>query len=91
MNYKQKVATNYATFCLCPYIFYDSNGCLIASSNGLEYLYDTTGIFAVKYNNATYFYRKDAQGNIIALLDNAGKLKSLLKKRGADEAAPRKF
>ena len=26
----------------------------------------------MKYNNAVYFYRKDAQGNIIALLDNSG-------------------
>lgn len=26
----------------------------------------------MKYNNAVYFYRKDAQGNIIALLDNDG-------------------
>lgn len=26
----------------------------------------------MKYNNAVYFYRKDAQGNITALLDNSG-------------------
>lgn len=26
----------------------------------------------MKYNNAVYYYRKDAQGNIIALLDNSG-------------------
>lgn len=26
----------------------------------------------MKYNNAVYFYRKDAQGNIIALLDSSG-------------------
>ena len=38
----------------------------------MEFLYDHTGVFAVKYNNATYFYRKDAQANIVALLDNNG-------------------
>ncbi|MBR2923012.1 MAG: hypothetical protein IKC10_06835, partial [Alphaproteobacteria bacterium] len=51
---------------------YDSNGNLIKQSNGLEFFYDHTGVFAVKYNNATYFYRKDAQANIVALLDNSG-------------------
>ena len=35
-------------------------------------MYDHTGVFTVKYNNATYFYRKDAQANIVALLDNNG-------------------
>ncbi len=51
---------------------YDSNGNLVKQSNGLEFLYDHTGVFAVKYDNATYYYRKDAQGNVIALLDNTG-------------------
>ena len=51
---------------------YDSNGNLIKQSNGLEFLYDHTGVFAVKHNNATYFYRKDAQANIVELLDNNG-------------------
>ena len=51
---------------------YDSNGNLIKQSNGLEFLYDHTGVFAVKYNGSTYFYRKDAQANIVALLDNNG-------------------
>ena len=51
---------------------YDGSGRLVASSNGLEYLYDNAGVFAVKHSNATYFYRKDAQGNIIALLDSSG-------------------
>ena len=51
---------------------YDGSGRLVASSNGLEYLYDNAGVFAVKHSNATYFYRKDAQGNIIALLDSNG-------------------
>ena len=30
------------------------------------------GVFAVKYNDATYFYRKNAQNDIIALLDING-------------------
>ena len=51
---------------------YDSNGNLIKQSNGLEFLYDHTGVFAVKHNNATYYYRKDAQSNIVELLDNNG-------------------
>ena len=38
----------------------------------MEFLYDHTGVFAVKYNGATYFYRKDTQANIVALLDNNG-------------------
>ena len=51
---------------------YDSNGNIIKQSNGLEFLYDHTGVFAVQYNGATYYYRKDIQGNIIAILDNTG-------------------
>ena len=35
-------------------------------------MYDHTGVFAVKYNDSTYFYRKNAQQDIIALLDNTG-------------------
>ena len=38
----------------------------------MEFLYDHTGVFAVKNNDATYFYRKNAQNDIIALLDNMG-------------------
>ena len=45
---------------------YDSNGNLIKQSNGLEFLYDHTGVFAVKHNGSPYFYRKDAQANIVA-------------------------
>ena len=53
---------------------YDSNGNLIKQSNGLEFLYDHTGVFAVKYNDVTYFYRKNAQQDIIALLDSNGNI-----------------
>ena len=52
--------------------FFTSNGNLIKQSNELEFLYDHTGVFTVKYGGSTYFYRKDAQANIVALLDNTG-------------------
>jgi len=51
---------------------YDSNGNLIKQNNGLEFFYDHTGVFAFKYNNFTYFYRKNAQNDVIAILDNTG-------------------
>ena len=51
---------------------YDGNGKLIRQSNGLEFFYDHTGVAGMKYNDATYIYRKDVQGNIIALLDSSG-------------------
>ena len=51
---------------------YDFNGSLIKQSNGLEFFYDHTGVAGMKYNGATYIYRKDVQGNIIALLDSNG-------------------
>ena len=62
----RRIAKNGITFT------YDSNGNLIKQSNGLEFLYDHTGVFAVKHNGSTYFYRKNAQNDIIALLDNTG-------------------
>ena len=51
---------------------YDSNGRIIKQSNGLEFFYDFEGIAAVKYNSTMYFYQKDAQGNIIGILDSNG-------------------
>ena len=42
------------------------------TSAGLEFIYDNSGITALKYGNVYYFYRKDAQGNIIALIDSNG-------------------
>ena len=53
---------------------YDSEGRVVRQSNGLDFIYDHTGVAAVKYADATYIYRKDAQGNIIAMLDTAGKI-----------------
>ena len=64
----RRIAKNGITFT------YDSNGNLIKQSNGLEFLYDHTGVFAVKYAGSTYFYRKNAQTDVIALLDNMGQL-----------------
>ena len=51
---------------------YDSNGKLIKQSNGLEFIYDHTGLLAVEFAGSRYFYRKNAQNDIIALLDNDG-------------------
>lgn len=51
---------------------YDSQNRLVSQSNGLEFLYDNSGIAALKYGSEYYFYRKDAQGNIIALIDSGG-------------------
>ncbi|MDE6442408.1 MAG: hypothetical protein K2L12_06640 [Clostridia bacterium] len=41
-------------------------------SNGLEFFYDTTGLAGLTYNGTAYVYRKDVQGNIIAILDSTG-------------------
>ena len=51
---------------------YDSNGRLLKQSNGLEFIYDNSGVIGLKYGENTYFYRRDCQGNIIAILDSAG-------------------
>ncbi|MDE5721885.1 MAG: hypothetical protein K2I30_03995 [Clostridia bacterium] len=51
---------------------YDNDGRLIKQSNGLEFIYDAGGVIGVKYNNIQYFYRRDARGNIIAVLDSSG-------------------
>ena len=51
---------------------YDSQGRLLKQSNGLEFLYDHSGVFAVKNGETTYFYRKDAQSNITAIIDSEG-------------------
>ena len=52
--------------------WYDCQGRLLKQSNGLEFFYDVVGVIAIKYNGVTYLYRKDLQGNIIALIDNNG-------------------
>ena len=51
---------------------YDSDGRLLKQSNGLEFIYDNSGVIGLKYSGNTYFYRRDCQGNIIALIDSSG-------------------
>ncbi len=51
---------------------YDCEGNLIKQSNGLEFFYDSQGVAGFVYNGKTYFYRKDAQGNVIAIKDSVG-------------------
>ena len=51
---------------------YDSDGRLIKQSNGLEFIYDNAGVAGVKYGGKQYLYRKDAQGNIVAILTDSG-------------------
>lgn len=54
--------------------YYDSIDRLIKTSDGLEFFYDMTGLSSFKYNGATYYYRKDMMGNIIAILDSSGEI-----------------
>ena len=38
----------------------------------MEFIYDHTRVMGVIYNGSTYFYRKNAQNDIIALFDKDG-------------------
>ena len=51
---------------------YDSNNRIIKQSNGIEFIYDNSGVTGIVYSGETYLYRKDAQGNIVGLIDNNG-------------------
>ncbi len=51
---------------------YDSNGKLLKQSNGISFIYDNNGVIGLKHGEKTYIYRKDVQGNIIAILDSTG-------------------
>ncbi len=51
---------------------YDSDNKLIKQSNGLEFVYGVAGVVGFIYEGEQYFYRKDVQGNVIAILDNTG-------------------
>ncbi len=64
----QRVGKNNITYT------YDADGKLIKTSNGMTFLYDHTGVFAFEYDGATYYYRKNAQNDIIAILDNTGEV-----------------
>lgn len=52
---------------------YDGNGRIVKQSNGLDFFYDNTGVAGVKYNNETFVYRKNVQGDVVAILDTTGK------------------
>ena len=51
---------------------YDSNGRLIKQGDNMEFFYDQTGVVGLKYGVTTYLYRKDVQGNVIALIGENG-------------------
>ncbi|MDE6586410.1 MAG: hypothetical protein K2K80_07010, partial [Clostridia bacterium] len=65
---------------------YDNDGRLIQQKIGpkdneveqdnqyTQFIYDASGLAGVCFKRETYFYRKDAQGNIIAILDKNGKV-----------------
>ena len=50
---------------------YDSQDRIVKKS-GAEFLYDDAGVSGIKYEGATYMYRRDGQGNIVALIDSSG-------------------
>ena len=54
------------------YYTYTADGQLVRQSDGVEFLYDDAGISGIYYNNATYLYRKNIFGDIIAILDSTG-------------------
>ncbi|MCM1546381.1 MAG: RHS repeat-associated core domain-containing protein [Clostridiales bacterium] len=54
---------------------YDNDGRLL-KDNLYEFIYDASGLAGFKYSNALYFYRKDVQGNVIAILDASGTVKA---------------
>ncbi len=58
------------------YNVYDANGNLIAiyGNDYLRFVYDNKEVTGIIYNEKQYFYRRDAQGNIIAILDEDGAL-----------------
>ena len=51
---------------------YDSQGRLVEQSNGIKFIYDDTGVAGMIQGGSLYLYEKDAQGNIISLLDSQG-------------------
>ena len=48
---------------------YDNEGRLIKQSNGIEYIYDKSGVSGFRYEKGEYIYRKNAQGDITHILD----------------------
>ena len=54
------------------YFTYGSDGKLLCQSNGMEFIYDHEGAVGFKYNGNLYAYRKNAQGDVIEILDSTG-------------------
>ena len=52
--------------------YYNSANELIASSDGMEYFYGSAGLIGFVYAGQQYVYRKNLQGDIIAILDSNG-------------------
>ncbi len=52
--------------------YYDSQGRMVKSSNGMEFLYAGNEVIGFIYSCATYIYCKDLFGNITAILDGSG-------------------
>ena len=50
----------------------DHNGRVLKSSDGVQYYYDGSGAVGLLYDGNQYVFRKDIQGNIIAVLDSNG-------------------
>ena len=48
---------------------YDNQGRIIGMNN-LSFFYDETGVQGIYTGSNLYYFKKDAQGNIIALLDS---------------------
>ena len=51
---------------------YDSEGRLVDVNGSVTFFYDHAGVAGFKFDSQYYTYRKDAQGNIIAILDKRG-------------------
>ncbi len=51
---------------------YDKDGKMLAQSNGVAFLYDHIGKIGFTYEGETYLYRKNVQGDVVALLDSNG-------------------
>ncbi len=51
---------------------YDCEGNLAQQSNGMSFFYDSQGVSGFAYGGSNYYYKKDALGNVIAILDATG-------------------
>ncbi len=51
---------------------YDCEGNLAQQSNGMSFFYDSQGVSGFAYGGNNYYYKKDALGDVIAILDATG-------------------